>query len=263
MEPKKWLEILSSKELADFYQEWLKNCPHLERFPFPQKLIEYFYSKEITDYESKDKILHFLISKSKSNEESSVLDVYLFNLLLYPFVRISLNRWEKYLLNCGFESIEIWDEIWVAFRTTINEFDLDKRKEKIGLFFQGKISNHLRGTYRKNIRYIKSKVSFEETTVPKEELPTPQVDEYFEPEELIELERFLEELIEKKVIDSVEKYLIVESRVKKRPFKQVAVEVSQSYLRAYRKRGDAEFKVARILRKIIAEKKAQVKDDGL
>ncbi|MEW6557191.1 MAG: hypothetical protein AB1349_07545 [Elusimicrobiota bacterium] len=250
MEIKKWLEQFpSSEELANLYQSWREKYPPLKSFSLPKQLIEFLHSREPANFKAQDEILCSLISECQLSKEPSILVMYLF-ILLYPFFEIPFYYWKKQVWKYQIPDEEIWNEIWIAFYEILNEIDLEKRKEKIGLFFQSKVGNHLKRIYRNVVREAESTIIYQDELKPFEiYLPQKKKKEEFSKEEILEMELILDQLVSKRIIDSIDKYIIAATKLWRMPLKEVARKLNLSYDAAQRKGVRAKIKIAKALRK--------------
>jgi hypothetical protein len=245
MEFEKWLEWFPSvAELAALHERCTRKHPPLEGFSDPQQLINFLYSSEPADFKRQDEILYLLISESLSSEDNTILNMYLF-ILLYSFLEKSLSYWLKQFkkfqtrneIRNQVSAESLWNEIWIAFHRALKDFNLNERHDKIGIYFQGKVKDHLEKYYRKKTKEWQTELPYNEEfqgdqkpTIPtkNKRQQTRKKGETFSEEEIMAMEPIFQNLIADKLIDSDDMMLIIENKLRKKSVSKIAQELNKS-----------------------------------
>lgn len=243
---RKELQYPSSSEFAKLYENWRNKHTFLRSFNFPHELIDFLSTRDPENFKTQDEILYTLIQECKA--PVGKMTMYLF-ILICPFMEIVFHYWRKRMFPYNIQQEEIWNEIWLAFSKTLENYDMN-RHEKVGLYFQGKVRNELEKWYRKIVRENISEVEFNDAIDTNNQPATRNEDNSkLTDEDIDEMVSLLDLLALKEIIDQQEKYLIVETKLRKRPLDVVAKELFMTYTAANTKRWRAEAKIQEYLKK--------------
>lgn len=251
MELKKWMEWLEhfpSQELANLYQKWLSEKSPLKEFLSPKELVLFLHTRKESVYAIQDKILHSLVSEFQETKQPSLLSIYLF-IILFPFVEHVYAYWRKRILQNERENDEMRHDTYVAFCNALQEIDIKRIQTRIGLYFQHRVKTELEKLYRHIINRRKYEINLVEELYSPYLLESYRKSEYdiYSGNVMEGFSMILGNFVRKKYIDSQDKHLIIETRLRKKPLAVVARRLHMAYFAAAKKRRRAEEKVIALL----------------